>query len=489
MIFLMLISLYTSRVVLATLGVTDFGIYNIVGGVVVLFSFLNNAMVSSIQRFLNIELGRKDEKQAGKVFSMSVNCQLIIIFFVLLLSETVGLWFLNTYLNIPPDRMEAANWIFQFSILSMCVGILYAPYNAAIIAYEKMSIYAYISILEAVLKLAIVYLLIIGSFDKLILFGFLILIVHVIVCLIYVYFCLKNFSICFYHKINDKAIFKSIMSFSGWSLFGSLASVGTTQGLNIVQNMFFGVAINAAMGVANQVNNALNQFVSNFSMAYRPQIIKYYAANDKEYFLKLVCRMSKFTYMLLFVLSLPVIICCDDILDIWLKDVPAYAVAFCRITIYYSLSEALTTPLWMAVQATGKIKKYQINISFLKLLALPISIIGLYFGASTEFVLWVNLLANISNHIYRLYYLKADKEVDLNIWEYTKTAMWPCLVVTILSLPIPIILQYFVEGYIGLTLVIITAFAVAAFVTMFLGLDKNERVKVYSFAISKIHKK
>lgn len=489
MIFLMLISLYTSRVVLATLGVTDFGIYNIVGGVVVLFSFLNNAMVSSIQRFLNFELGRKDEIQAGRVFSMSINCQLLIILFVLLLSETVGLWFLNTFLNIPPERMAATNWIYQFSVLSMCVGILYAPYNAAIIAYEKMSIYAYVSILEALLKLAIVYLLLIGSFDKLILYGFLIFLVHVVVCLIYVYFCLKNFSTCYYHKIKDKKLFKGIMSFSGWSLFGSLATVGTNQGLNIVQNMFFGVSINAAMGVANQVNNALNQFVGNFSMAYRPQVVKYYAANDKKYFLKLIYRMSKFTYLLLFVLSLPVIICCKDILDIWLKDVPAHAVSFCRIMIYYSLSEALTTPLWMAVQAIGRIKKYQIQISCLKLLALPLSIVGLYLGASTEFVLWANLLANISNHIYRLYYLRADKEVNLDIWTYTKIAMWPCFLVTILSLPLPLILQNFVEGFIGLALVIITAFVIASLLTMFLGLDKDERAKVFSFAMSKINKK
>src|SRR5574344_217280 len=487
MLFMMLISLYTSRVILATLGITDFGVYNVVGGVVVLFSFLNSAMVGSTQRFLNFELGRGDGGEAKRVFSMSINCQLLIILIVLFLSETIGLWFLNTYLKIPVDRMAAANWVYQFSVLATCVGIYYAPYNAAIIAYEKMSIYAYISILEVILKLAIVYMLLIGQFDKLILFSFLTFVVTVIISSIYIRVCIHKFEICHYKRFWDKELFKRLMSFSGWSLFGSVANVGVSQGLNIIQNMFFGVAINAAMGVANQVNGAIFKFLSNFCTAYNPQIVKSYASGDKEYFMKLLYRTSKFSYFMMLILSLPVIICCSDILNIWLKDVPDYAVSFCQLMICYSLVEAMSTPLWMAVQANGNIKYYQINISVIKLVSLPICILVLSLGASPVYVLLINVFDNIANHIYRLIYL--CKRINFDIMAYIKAAMLPCMIVTFLSFPIPTILKMYFHGYFWTFAIIFITVVSVALTKYHFGLERSEKEKMVSVIFEKIRKK
>ena len=266
MLFVIAVSLYTSRVVLATLGAEDYGTYNVVGGVVVLFTFLNTSMIGTIQRFLNYSIGEDDNKKTKSVFSVSINCQLIISLIVLLLSETLGLWFLNTYLNIPTERMYAANWIYQFSILTICIQIFYAPFNAAIISCERMSIYAYISIFDVLARLGIAFILINASnCDKLILYGALLCLVSLLVGLIYIHYCLRNFSFCHYTRHNDKTIFRSMVSFSGWSILGGVSNLGATQGINMVLNIFFGVAVNAAMGVANQVLNALEQFVNNFS--------------------------------------------------------------------------------------------------------------------------------------------------------------------------------------------------------------------------------
>lgn len=484
MIFMMLISLFTSRVVLQTLGTTDFGIYNVVGGVVVFFSFLSNAMISSIQRFLNFELGRNDTKEATRVFSMSINCQLIIIGAIVLLGETLGLWFVNTYLNIPDERMVAANWVYQLSIFSTCVGVFYAPYNAAIIAYERMEIYAYVSILEALLKLSIVYCLIIGDFDKLILYAILLVIVQIIVASVYIIYCLRKFSICHYHYFKDSNLFKKILNFSGWSLFGSTASVASNQGVGIIQNMFFGVIINAAMGIANQVNGAIQGLVSNFSTAYRPQIVKLYAAGEEDAFISILHRTSKFTYFLMLVIAVPLIICCSEVLDIWLEEVPEYAVIFTQLIIIYSLTEAISTPLWMAVQATGNIKRYQIEISLIKIAAIPVIILAFNLGAPTEAALYILVIDNVFNHIYRLFYLRNN--ISFSIHSYTKAVMWPTFLVTILSIPIPVILHQILGGYLGLFTVIVVAVLITGLLIFYIGLNKVERFKVLDIIKNKL---
>ena len=473
MILMMLISLYTSRVVLHTLGIRDFGTYNIVGGLVVLFTFINQSMVGTSQRFLNFELGKNDEKEAARVFSMSINCQVIIICLLMILGETIGLWFLNAYIKIPYDRLAAANWVYQLSLLTTCANVFYAPYNGAIIAHERMSVYAYVSVFEAVVKLGMVYVLLLVDSDKLIFYGFLMLLSTLLVCGIYICYCLRNFGICKYHFVKDADLFKRIIGFSGWSLFGSAANLGISQGLNIIQNLFFGVAVNAAMGVAQQVNGALNRFVGNFVTAYNPQIVKSYASGDRVYFMRLISMTSKLSYFLLFIIGLPVVICCNDILHIWLKEVPEHASSFCQIMIMYSLVEALTSPLWIAVQAYGKIKRYQLTISFIKMSTIPISVLCLYLGGRPEYVLVTYLLIDSIMHVYRLAFLRTA--IQLDVMSYVRSVIFPCLAISILSIPVPLLMHTYLNGIVWLSVIIVVSVVICGTSIYRLGLNAHER--------------
>lgn len=485
MLVLMVISLFTSRVVLDILGVDDFGIYNLVGGIIVLFSFINSAMVSSTQRYLNYEMGQGNEEGLRKVFSMSLNCHLLIILAVIVLGETIGLWFLNTYLNIPEDRMVAANWIYQFSIFSACLGIFYSPYNAAIIAYENMSIYAYVSIIEAILKLVIVYVIVVFSFDKLILYGILMLLVNAIVTIIYVVYCIKKFTICHYLRFWDKGVFKDLMSFSGWSLFGSLANLGASQGINIILNLFWSVAINAAMGIANQVNSAIYRFVSSFTLAYNPQIVKSYSSGEREEFLLLIFRMSRFTYYLMLVLCVPVLICCKDILNIWLVEVPEHAVQFCQLAICFSMIDAMAAPAYMAIQAQGNIKVYQIWLSIYRLGVLPIIALVLFWGGCPELALLINVIMNLVVHIYRMHYLKGL--IDLDLHKYWQEVVWPIIMVTSISLPIPILVYHFTTGYLWLVVVLFITIITTCSSVLFVGMKTSERERVLYYIFKRLH--
>lgn len=406
MLILMLVSLYTSRVVLETLGVEDYGIYNVVGGIVVLFTFINNAMVTSTQRYLNYEIGRNDFDSTQKVFSISLNIHIFIALLIIILSETIGLWFLNNTIQYPASRETAVQAIYQLSVLTTCVKIIRAPYNAAIIAYERMSFYAYLSIFEAVLQLTIVYLLKVVTFDRLVMYGILLLGVAVIVNICYYVYCRTNFAICKYVITTDRILYKQLLSFSGWSLFGGVANVGASQGLNMILNVFWGVTVNAAMGIANQVNTAVSSFVTSFQTAFNPQIVKSYASGDKSYFINLIISTSKYSYLLLFVIALPIYICCPEILAIWLTEVPEHAISFCRLMLIFSLLDALQGPLWFSVQATGQIKTYQILMSIMILANLPIAYICLRFGLSPSSVLVVRCIINFITLFVRLWYLR-----------------------------------------------------------------------------------
>lgn len=489
MLLIMAVSLYTSRVVLATLGAEDYGTYNVVGGVVVLFTFLNTSMIGTIQRFLNYSIGKDGTEDTRKVFSMSVNCQLIILFVVLFLSETIGLWFLNSYLNIPVERMYAANWIYQLSVITICIQIFYAPYNATIISYEKMSIYAYISIFDVLARLGIVYVLIHSGeeCDKLILYGVLGCVVSLIVAVIYITYCLRKFPVCHYVRCKDPQLFRNMMSFSGWSIFGGLSNLGATQGVNMILNIFFGVAINAAMGVANQVRNALEQFVSNFSVAFNPQIIKSYAAGDREYFNSLLFRSAKLCYFMMFTLSVPIIICCNDILDIWLEKVPDHSVVFCQIILIHALSNSINTPMWTAVRATGKIKKYNLLTSSLRLSAIPICLVGFKMGLKPEFALWCNLILNIIIQMWIIYHLRGLINLDIN--DYLKRVIRPCVFVTLFTLPLPLILHQLEYGVIWTLFIIALTVILSILFVLGLGFQREERKAIIIMVKSKLLKK
>ena len=473
MLLIMGVTLYTSRVVLQVLGVEDFGIYNVVGGIVVLFTFVNNAMVTSTQRFLNYELGRKDLGATARVFSASVTIHWCIALFTLILAETAGLWFLLNYIQYPQERELAVIITYQFAILSTCINMIRAPYNAAIIAYEKMSFYAYISIIEAILRLLIVFLLLLANFDRLIFYSFLMFAVIGIVTLGYYAYCKSHFSTCRYSYHWDKDLYKRLMGFSGWSMFGGVANIGASQGLNILLNMFFGVTINAAMGIANQVHTAVYSFVGNFQTAFNPQIIKSYAAGDRTYFIDLIIRTSKYSYFLLYLISLPIYLCCEEILSLWLELVPEHTVSFCRWMIIFSLLDAIQGPLWVSVQATGKIRDYQILMSLMILANLPLSYLFLKLDYVPEIVLVVRCILNFLILFVRLGYLR--HLYDFPMWRYLREVICRVICITVISYGMISCLSMDILPIVKILEVIFFSVIGNLFLVYILGFDNKER--------------
>ena len=473
MFLMMGITLYTSRVVLQMLGVDDFGIYNVVGGIIVLFSFINNAMVASTQRFLNFELGRGNVEEAQKVFAASLNIYLIIVVIFMLLAETLGLWFLNRYINIPPERTVAANWVYQASLVATALNFVRMPYNAAIIAYERMSFYAYTSIIEAALKLGIVFLL--YSFaDKLIAYAWFVSVVALLILLMYVFFCRRVFFICRHHTFAyDKRRYTALVSFSGWSLFGSVANMGASQGVNILLNIFFGVFVNAAMGIANQVSGAIGLFVGNFQTAFNPQIVKSYASGEMERFINLILKASKYSYYLLFLIALPCFICCNEILQLWLGEVPLHAVSFCRLLIIFSLIDAIQGPLWMSAQATGKIKHYQLLMSCLILLNLPVTYVVLKLFPIAELGLLIRVSINIITAVVRVVYLKLL--FPFPVIRYVKETVGTCIVVSVMSVLFPWLIYQNTDGLSQLCLTISASLVCTLVFIYIIGLSCSER--------------
>lgn len=486
MLFTMGVSLYTSRVILQVLGADDFGIYNVVGGVVVLFSFLTNAMTSSTQRFLNYHLGLKDDLKVSRVFNTSVLTHFTIFLLVLFLSETIGLWFVKTQLNIPNGREVATMWVYQMSVITTLIGIMVIPYRASIIAAEKMSIFAYVSVLEAVLKLVVVLILPYISYDSLIIYSILITFVTFLTFFIYQLECGRKLAFTKFHFVWDKYQYKEMMSFSGWYLFGGVAMVGAKQGTNILINIFYNVAVNAAVGVANQVRNAVFGFVSSFQTAFNPQIVKLYAAKDSKQLLSLIYRASKFSYYLLFIISFPIVLFCREILAIWLVNVPDYAIVFTRLVIIASFAEALSAPLWTAIGATGKVRQYQMLVSLIIFLEIPFVYVVFKLGVTPIIAFVINIFVGILAFIYRLFYIK--RFVPYRITEYLNEVIVPCCKVSFLSFPVP----YFLSNYshtIFNTMLFSLGTAVLSGVIMFLvGLDRSEKQFVKSIFIKFLKK-
>ena len=463
MFLMMGITLYTSRVVLQMLGVDDFGIYNVVGGIIVLFSFINNAMVASTQRFLNFELGRGNVEEAQKVFAASLNIYLVIVMIFMLLAETVGLWFLNRYINIPPERTVAANWVYQASLVAAALNFVRMPYNAAIIAYERMSFYAYTSIIEAALKLGIVFLLYAFA-DKLIAYAWLVSVVALLILLMYVFFCRRVFFICRHHTFAyDKRRYTALVSFSGWSLFGSVANMGASQGVNILLNIFFGVQVSGAIGL----------FVGNFQTAFNPQIVKSYASGEMERFINLILKASKYSYYLLFLIALPCFICCNEILQLWLGEVPLHAVSFCRLLIIFSLIDAIQGPLWMSAQATGKIKHYQLLMSCLILLNLPVTYVVLKLFPIAELGLIIRVSINIVTAVVRVVYLKLL--FPFPVIRYVKETVGTCIVVSVMSVLFPWLIYQNTDGLSQLCLTISASLVCTLVFIYIIGLSCSER--------------
>ncbi len=475
MLFTMGISLFTSRVVLQTLGVEDYGISSVVGGVISMFTFINAAMVSSTQRYLNFELVRGDANQLRSVFSTSLQIHALIALAIIVLSETVGLWFLNEKLVIPEARMTAAMWVYQCSILSCAVSIMSTPYNAVIVAHEKMSAFAYISILDVSLKLLVVYLLVVLPFDKLIILAILNLLVQLFIRYIYTIYCHRHFPESYFQFRFNKTLFKEMFGFAGWSFWGNLAAILYTQGLNMMLNIFFGPIVNAARGIAVQVQSAVQQFVGGFQTALNPQITKNYASNNLPQMHSLMFRSARFSFLLLFFLSLPVLMETNFILTLWLKTVPDDAVIFTQIMICISLIYTTANPCIIANQATGKVKIYQMVVGGILLLILPISYVVLKLGAPAYSVFIVHFCIESVAQFSRMYMLR--KLIHLPLWQYMKNIYIPIVSTVVIAIILPLVVRMQVaEGWLRFLAVGFTCVLSVGASSYFIGFTKQERV-------------
>ena len=398
-----IVGLYTSRVVLNTLGVSDFGIYNVVGGIITMANFLNLGMVASSQRFLSFELGRGNKNRLSKVFCTSVNIHASICVIALLLGETVGLWFVNAKLNIPFDRMQAANWVYQASIISFVINVMSVPYNSAIVAHEKMSAFAYISILDVTLKLLIVYVLQILPFDKLVMYGVLMVCVVLFIRLCYTMYCNHHFEECRYKFVFDKQLFSEMFSFAGWSVIGNFGFSSKDQLSNIILNLFFGPTVNAARGIGMQVSAQIKTFANSFTMALNPQITKLYAAGNIEASRKLVYTGSRYTFYLMMLFSLPIIFNIDYLLKFWLGVVPEYTSQFVVYSMFLALIYALSECVTKAIQATGHIKWFQIGISIILLSELPAAWALMELGFPPYAVMWPGIFTYMIALLFRFW--------------------------------------------------------------------------------------
>lgn len=484
MLLIMAITLFTSRTILIELGVEDYGIYNLVAGVVVTFTFFQSAMNSATLRFLSFALGKNNLSEAHRVFCISLNAYFFIIALLLILAETVGLWFFNTYLNIPEDRIYAANWVYQFSVLSFCVYILILPYNACVVAHERMSFYAYLSIVEAIAKLLVVFVLSYAHIDRLILYAALIFAVNILTLFAYRYYCKRVFRICKYKFYKDLTLLKKILGFSGWSLLENIADILVTSGITFLLNIFIGVFMNAVAAIANQVNGALFALVQNFQTAFRPQIVKSYSAGEKSFFYSLIYRSSKYSFFLFFFFALPVLLNTKFIFDIWLEDVPEYVVEVTQVILIFRLVGALSGSLWMSIEASGQIKKYQIITSTILLLNLPLCYLALKLNYNPIWIFVIRGFMLIVSQVARVIYVNIYLSVSIR--KYIKEVVGNILLVAILSSVFPAVVAYCTIGWERLCLTTVLSVITISLAIFFIGLDKNERKSVKMLIYSKL---
>lgn len=471
----MVVGLYTSRVVLNVLGVDDYGLYNVVGGVVAMFSILTATLSQAISRYFTFELGKENSNRLHIIFCTGVNIQLLMSVIVILIAEIGGVWFLNAKMNIPPDRMVAANWVLQFSILAFVVSLISVPYNAVIIAHEKMKAFAYVSVLEAILKLTIAYILFISPVDKLITYGFLLLVVSIVIRFVYGHYCHNHFDECHYEFILDKTLLLEMAKFAGLNAITCSAFMFNTQGINILSNLFFGVAINAARGVALQVDTVIRGFVANFTTAAKPQIIKYYSSGDYGNMMKLVCSSTKYSYFLMLVFAIPFIFEADELLKIWLKTYPSYAPCFVRWSMFVALITLLGEMLYVAILATGKLKKYVALETAISIFVFPVSYLLFLINFPSYIPYLLMGIVYFVLMVVRLVYLR--QILDFSIKCFLNEACRPVVLTTVLTLLVCWWISHIIYG--KSVLLILSAcilMALTVCISIFLvGLAKAER--------------
>ena len=485
MLLTMGVSLYTSRVILNALGVENYGIYNVVGGVVAMFGILSGSLSSAISRFITFELGKGDLEKLKRIFCTSVNIQVILIAIITILMETIGIWFLNNKMVIPEERLAPANWVFQFSVITFALNLLSVPYNAVIIAHEKMSAFAYISIIDVTLKLIVAFIIAYNPFDKLVYYGLLIMIVGAINRSIYTIYCKRHFEEATYRIILDKDILKNMFTFIGWAFWGNGSVVLKDQGTNILLNIFRGTAMNAARGVAGQVNNAINSFVTNFLVALNPQIIKEYAQGNYQQMHKLVIYGQKFGFFIMVLMLIPICANIDFILSIWLVEVPAHTANLIVLILLYSLAETFVTPLCTGVLAQGEIKNYEIALTIIYIVNFVVSYIVLKLGAIVEIVFALNIFFKMLIGVALL--LQSRNKYFFPIKKFIKEGFLPTTIVLLSSATIVWALNLnCADNLIELIAQSLANIGICLVLTICIGLNKVERKFIFDTIKNKI---
>lgn len=475
-----IVAFYTTRITMQLLGAEDYGISNVISGIIGFMAIITNAMINAAQRFLAYDLGKNDREQLNRTFSMLVNIFTVVSILGVLVMELVGPWMINDYLVIPADRLHAAHWIFQFSIVGFIASTLVIPYTSVVIAYEKMDVFAYVSLLDAALKLAVVFLLYITPFDKLITVVFLTVLAHVISNVVYVVYC-RIKALSKFERYWDRTLLNKLSSFMGWNLFGTTTGVLNVQGQAILLNMFFGPVINAAKAIADNVNRLVNTFVSNFFMAVGPQIVKTYANNERDNTLRIVLYSSKLGFFLIALVGVPIIFNMEPLLQIWLgKDqVTDYMVMFSQLTLVLAMIQSFEYPITQVVRATGDIKNYQIVVGVLMILFIPICYVFFKLGFDAIYSMIILSIITLVVLHYRI--IKVCKILSIGVTRYYTKVMFPSFIVVAVSMSFSYILPLANNTIPMLLLSLASSFVITLFCSLFLGMTRNERQYAYSF--------
>lgn len=479
MFFILAVNLYTSRVILSVLGVDVYGIYNVVAGFVLMFGFLNTAMATASARYIAFEQGRGDIERQKKIYSTTVMIHLAIAILIVLLAETIGVWYVNHKMVFPSEKSLAVNFVFQAAILSFFFTIISVPFTSSIIAHEEMGIYALVSIIDALLKLGIVYLLPLSPIDNLIFYSILLCIASLIDYLLYFIYCKRRFEECRFSFNKDYNLFKEMLGFAGWSFVGNFGISAKDYGVNLVLNLFFGPSVNAARAIAFQVSSAINGFVSNFQLALNPQITKRYAIGEIDSMTELIKIGTSISFYLLAIIIIPVIVRADYILSIWLIEIPNYTTIFLQLILLMALINSMYGPISTAVLATGKIKTYQIVVALIMCMDVPLSFLALKLGAAPSSVFIIGIFSAFVALIVRLALL--NKIVKINFTAFVFRIILKNLILFIFMSFLPFVLnRYFANNFVGLLSITTLSIAWSSLISFFLGLNKVERKWIIS---------
>lgn len=483
---ILLVNLYTSRIILEILGVEDYGIYNVVGGIVIMFSVISASLSNSITRYISYELGKKDFENLSLIFSTSINIQCLISLLIILLTETIGLWFMYTQMNIPDGRVNAAFWVLQWSVFTFTIQLISIPYNASIIAHEKMAAFAYIGILEVFLKLLSVYAILISPYDKLTSYSFFIAVSAILIRAIYGLYCKKHFEECNYKFVLNKKLTLELFGFAGWNFLGTSAYIFNTQGVNLLSNVFFGVIVNAARGIASQAEAGVRQFVNNFTTALNPQIIKLYAEKNFDSCFSIVRKGGKYSYFLMLYFFIPFVLESNYILQLWLKEVPEYATIFWQLAMLGTLVDLPGAPLTILAQATGEIKKFYIVMGALGCLVLPISYLLYKIGLPPESSYWCYVIVYSYLVFVRLFLL--NRQIAFPIRLFINEVIRPIIIVTSVAFIIPAFIKYyFYPGLFRFSIILLVSFLSTSASIFILGMGENERLYVTGYLRKKFN--